>query len=408
MGRRTRSLRLALAVVLVALLAGAVAGSASALQFVQGDPCADTQPLFVCPDGMVGASYSLQFKGSGGCGPGLPYQYRVLNGALPPGLSLSSSGLVSGTPTQSGTYRFWVELSDQDPPSAAWCLVAKAQREFEITVNAGISINNQTARPGTVGQPYSEQLAATLLTALPAPEGAPLATATWSVASGTLPPGIVLGQDGLLSGTPTTEGDYQFVVRAELDFLRFDTETLVISVRAPVAIAAPSPVPKSEVGVPFRLVLAASGGTGAGTYTWSLTSGSLPLGVALAADGTILGTPRAAGTFPFTATVTDSQERTAAFTGQLVVAQRLRILAGPLRLGRVGRLYRAKLRTSGGVAPFRWRVVAGKLPPGVRLDRTLGVLQGTPKKPGRTRVVIEARDAFRVVAKRGFRITVRA
>ena len=105
--------RFALTVVVAALVAVVVVPSAAAIRF--------TDDSYQVPDGAVGSRYYHQFKGDGGCGPALPYQFRILNGALPPGLSLASNGLVSGTPTQRGNSSFWVELSDQDPPSADWC-----------------------------------------------------------------------------------------------------------------------------------------------------------------------------------------------------------------------------------------------------------------------------------------------
>lgn len=395
----SRRRRLAVLVALGVLVAGVVTATAAALRF--------TDESYATPQGAVGKSYTHTFSGDGGCGPALPYQYRILNGALPPGLTLSSAGVISGTPTQAGLYSFWVELSDEDPPSQSWCIVAKAQREFTINVLPGISINNQTAKPGTAGQPYSEQLTATLLTALNPPTG-PLSTnAVWSVASGQLPPGVTLGAGGLLSGTPSAEGSYQFVVRAELDPARWDTETLVIAVRRAVTVTAPA-APPAEVGVPLRLALAASGGTGPGTYAWSLAAGALPEGVALAADGTLAGTPRAAGTFPFTARVTDAESRSADFAGTITVAPRLAIAAVPARKARVGRPFRLKLRATGGVAPRKWRIVRGPLPRGVRLDRTLGVLEGAPHKAGRYRVVAQAVDALGVRAQRALVIDVRA
>lgn len=401
----SRRARFAAILAFVTVLAGVVVATAAALAF-SDDSCDNSKPCRP-PDGVVGKSYSHVLKAMENSGNGPPYSFEVINGALPPGLTLASNGPITGSPTQSGTYTFWVELSDKPTPPEFWCKTrgSCAQRDFTIKVLPGISINNQTAKPGTVGQQYSEPLTATLMTAFPAPPGAPLATASWSVASGTLPPGVTLGADGVLSGTPTAEGDYQFVVRAELDPQRFDTETLVLSVRAPVSIAAPT-VPLSEVGVAFRLVLVAAGGSGTGTYTWSLTSGALPLGVALAADGSVAGTPRGAGAFPFTATATDKDGRTAEFAGQITVAQRLAIRAVPARKAKVGKPFRLRLRTTGGVLPKRWRIVRGPLPRGVRFDRTLGLLSGTPKRAGRYFVVVEAVDGLRVRAKRVIRIKV--
>ena len=385
------------------MLAGVFVATAAALRFddascKDGDPCRPTE-------GVVGASYGHKLTGEGGNGP--PYTYLVNAGSLPPGLSLNpDSGLISGKPTQAGTYKFEAGLQDNPKPPPDWCVTrgSCASQPFTINVVSGISINNQTAKPGTIGQAYSEPLTATNLTSLNPPTGTPATGATWSVNSGTLPPGVVLGADGVLSGTPTAEGSYQFVVRAELDPQRWDTETLTIAVRTAVAITAP-PVPKSEIGVPFTTKLIAAGGNGA--YTWTL-AGALPSGLALAADGTISGTPRAAGTFRFTATATDGETRTASYAGVLNVAQRLAISTLRLRPGKVGRLYRAKLATTGGVLPKKWKVTSGPLPRGIRLDRALGVLSGTPTRPGRYRVTFEARDALKVTSTKTFVINVLA
>jgi len=399
-GRRPRGLkRFARALVVAGVAAGVFVTAAAALRF--------TDESYFTPEGVVGQPYSHQFNGASGCGPALPYQYKILNGALPPGLSLSSGGLISGRPTQAGMYSFWVELSDEDPPSQSWCIPAQAEREFSINVLSGISINNQTAKPGTVGQAYSEPLTATTLTSLNPATGTLASTATWSKSSGDLPPGIVLGVDGLLSGTPTTESSYQFVVRAELDPKRWDTETLVIVVRAPVVITLPK-VPSSEVGVPFQLKLAATGGTGIGTYTWTLTTGALPQGMALTADGTISGTPRAGGRFAFTATATDTEGRTANYPATLNVAQRLAIATPLLRPAKVGHAYRQKVVTIGGVIPKVLKVTKGPLPRGIRYDRTLGVLSGTPTKPGTYRITFLAMDALKVQSTKTLKLVVTA
>ena len=118
--------RRALTVLAVALAALVVVPSAAAIRF--------TDESYKVPDGAVGSRYFHQFQGDGGCGPALPYQFRILNGSLPPGLALASNGLVSGVPTQGGNWSFWVELSDQDPPSADWCIPRKSEREFAINI----------------------------------------------------------------------------------------------------------------------------------------------------------------------------------------------------------------------------------------------------------------------------------
>src|SRR6266498_2672019 len=122
-------MRFARTVLLVSLLALVVVPAAFAIRF--------TDDSYNMPAGTVGQPYSKTFEGAGGCGPALPYQYTLIGGSLPPGLSLSFSGTIGGTPTNAGSYSFWVDLSDQNPPSADWCRPAEAQREFTIKVDGG-------------------------------------------------------------------------------------------------------------------------------------------------------------------------------------------------------------------------------------------------------------------------------
>ncbi len=131
----SRRLLVLMAALLAALI---VVPAASALRF------SDASRLV--PAGAVGSAYTHQFEGVGGCGPALPHQFRVLNGSLPPGLFLAANGLLSGVPRQAGSWSFWVELSDQDPPSADWCRPAKSEEEFTIEIVATGS-GQQPARP---------------------------------------------------------------------------------------------------------------------------------------------------------------------------------------------------------------------------------------------------------------------
>lgn len=410
--------RFLLILVVVVGLAGVVVPTAAALRFESGD-CYESSGggIWVCPTGTVGSSYSAQLKGAGGCGPALPYQYRVLSGALPPGISLSSSGSFGGTPTTAGTYEFWVELSDQDPPSASWCVPAKSQREFRITVNPGVGspppppplvIETSSAPTGTVGASYSTTLKA-----------APSGSQTWKISGGALPPGLTLGATtGAIAGIPTTVGSFAFQVTVTDTISRTAKRDLRIDVRAPLAATPLAPqgsaggLPYSEVGIPLDGRLSATGGSP--HVTWSLAGGALPDGVTLNTDGTIAGTPHVAGRFGFTARVSDDEGRAATVDTTLTVAPTLSITSLRLRSARVGRLYRARLATRGGVRPVTWTLVSGTTPRGVRLARKLGVLVGTPRpapagtrrKTKTYRFTLEARDALGVTSMRTFVLVV--
>jgi len=190
---------------------------------------------------------------------------------------------------------------------------------------------------------------------------------------------------------------------------RSDTKALGIVVRDPLRVVAGEPFvsgrAQGEVGVPFDAAIEATGGFG--TYTWAVSAGTVPPGLELV-DGAITGTPTTAGSYAFIASVTDAEGRKTNFTARIVVAEKLSIATLVLRPGKVGKLYAAKLKTFGGVKPASWRLFRGPLPRGIRFDRTLGVLTGTPKQAGRYRVTFQATDALGVVSKKTLTIFVTA
>jgi hypothetical protein len=144
--------------------------------------------------GTVGASYSQTLAATGGT---TPYVWTPASGTLPAGLTLSAGGMISGTPTAAGTSNFTVQVTDSGS--------RKAMKEFSITVNPTPPVIT-TAAPlpaGTVGTAYSQPLGAT----------GGMTPYTWSVASGTLPPGLMLSADGVISGTPTAQVTATFTVR---------------------------------------------------------------------------------------------------------------------------------------------------------------------------------------------------
>ncbi|MGD0271548.1 MAG: putative Ig domain-containing protein, partial [Candidatus Sulfotelmatobacter sp.] len=65
------------------------------------------------PNGIVGTAYSATLTASGGT---LPYSWTILSGTLPAGLSLSQSGIISGTPTNAGQSSFTLQVADSSSP----------------------------------------------------------------------------------------------------------------------------------------------------------------------------------------------------------------------------------------------------------------------------------------------------
>jgi hypothetical protein len=299
-------MRFVLVLLLAATFAAFVTPDAFAVRFAD-TPCIESGEAHsrVCPTGVVGSPYAIRLNGEGGCGPdpnvpgsGLPYQFRVLSGSVPPGLFLERDGRVHGTPTQAGTWSFWIELSDEDPPSATWCRPMKSEREFIVTV---------AAPPATVGSPYTAQIRA---------DG--VGTQTWSVGSGTLPQGLTLGQTtGMITGTPTSPGVFP------LKLLATDSRGVAVPVEVTVVVHpklafATKRLPPARVGLAYRATVRASGSVAPVVFT--ALSGRLPIGMRLnTKTGVLSGKPHNPGTYRVTIEARDGLQRTARQTYLLTV-----------------------------------------------------------------------------------------
>jgi Putative Ig domain len=149
------------------------------------------------PPGVAATSYPQQTLAA--TGGAAPYTWSVAQGSsLPPGLTLSSSGVLSGTLAAAGTFHFTVRVSD------SFTQPQNAQKELTLVVSpASLTITTSTFPIGIVNSPFAQQLQAIGGTT----------PYTWSLFSGTLPAGLTLSAAGIVSGTPTTAGTQDFVIR---------------------------------------------------------------------------------------------------------------------------------------------------------------------------------------------------
>lgn len=251
------------------------------------------------PAATQGSSYSQTLQATGGNGT---LVWTLASGSLPAGLNLSSSGVISGTPSGTGTSDFTVRVADSDGITGASDEDTQALSLQVAAANSVPNITTTSLPAATQGSAYSQTLQAS------GGNGA----LVWSLASGTLPAGLNLSSSGVISGTPSGSGTSNFTVRvADSDSITGstdeDTQVLSILVNATsnsVPNITTTTVPNGSVGTAYSQTLAATGGNG--TPVWTLASGSLPPGLNLSSTGVISGTPTVATTKTFTVRVADS------------------------------------------------------------------------------------------------------
>ena len=315
---------------------------------------------------QAGTSFSVTLVAEQGV---QPYTWSVASGSLPPGLSLdASTGVISGTPQQPGSYNFTVQAANSGDPAGT------GDKAYAMTVTPAPSLNiATTSLPGaTVGDAYSATLTAT----------GGVAPYTWSLASGSsLPAGLTLDSaTGVISGTAAGPGS------DTVTFEAVDSEspaqntgmTFTMSVVSAITFPGSASVPDGFVGGSYSFTLNAAGGLP--PYTWSLASGSsLPAGLTLdSATGEITGTVGgSAGFYTFTVEATDATPQTAAETLTMTVESTITFPgSGSLPDGSVGESYRAALTANGGIAPYTWSFAGGTLPPGLAVNAS-GSISGT-------------------------------
>jgi Putative Ig domain len=190
---------------------------------------------------------------------------------------------------------------------------------------------------GVVGTSYSH--------AFPVTGGVP--SFTFSITSGSLPPGLTLDTStGVVSGTPTLAGNYPFVIQVVDSTPNTATAACEIDITGGgPALSLTCPSSSAAVGAAYSSSFVAAGGTPP-YVNYAIISGMLPPGLTLnASTGLISGTPTMAGTFPYTGQVTDSDSDTATADCSITVAPRLVIFASQLAFQGV--------RRQSGVGPGR-------------------------------------------------------
>ncbi len=243
------------------------------------------------PSGTTGIDYP-GYTFAVASGGAYPFTWSE-TGALPPGLTLSSRGQLTGMPASAGTFAFTVKVTDSSTPALT------ATLPVSLTIGAIEVTPGQAPQAGVHGGGYSFTFNAT----------GGIAPLSWAVTAGTLPPGLTLSSDGTLSGTTTTPSPTPFAFTVTVTDSSTPTPasssaqfSIIVNEAMPPTIVN-TPPPTATVGLPYSFQFTASDGLA--PLVWTAPSAPMA-GLALSPDGILSGTPSTAGIFPIMLTVKDA------------------------------------------------------------------------------------------------------
>jgi hypothetical protein len=264
---------------------------------------------------------------------------------------------------------------------------------------AALTISTASLADGQVGIIYSQTLKA----------AGGKGNYTWSLAGGSLPGRFaLLANTGSINGTPDKDGTFSFTVQVS-DGTSTATRDFSITIKpsgVPLVIGTTS-LANGEVGIGYSRTLSASGGIG--TYSWSISSGSLPDGMTIdQVTGLISGTPKSAGIFSFSVQVMDGTGARRDQSYNLNIRPVPVISTSSLPDGQVGTDYDQILEAAGGTGSYMWSASGGSIPDGLILDPGYGEIYGTPVTAGTFNFTVQAKDSAGGVASRDLSITIKA
>ena len=346
------------------------------------------------PAGTVGTVYSQTITAANGTAP---YSFAITANKLPDGLSLSSAGVLSGTPTASGSFVFTVTATDdlEAIGSAVYSIAISDLRPIAGPVSATVPANssaNVIAPDITGGTATSVQVGG-------ASQG--MATISGTSILYTPNPGF-FGTDNFTYTATNAQGS--------------SSASVTVTVSPPTLAFTPSAgaLAGGMVGTAYRQTITVAGGVA--PYGYAVSPNSLPAGLSLdPTTGAITGTPTASGSFGFTISATDSYGARGTVNYSLAVAPppapfTFTPSGGAMAEAMAGEDYRQGISAEGGTGALVYRIASGALPAGMAFNISTGELTGplAEQTEGDYAFTVEVRDGTGSTGTANFTLKVKA
>lgn len=291
--------------------------------------------------------------------------FSIQSGSLPTGLNLSSTGLLSGSTTDTGAYSFTVRATN-------------SVSDLDITYSGTVSAKAPVAiAPSSLGNLYMTQAVNATIASIAYP------AVSLSISVGALPTGLSFDPaTGVISGTPTTVGAYSFTIDATQTSSGTTISRTYSGVVRSGSITSITPASLSDIpgGIAYSQQLESDSYPAA---SFVIQSGSLPAGLSLSSGGLISGIPNTSGSFSFTVRGTAADGTTAdqQFGVNVVEAAPTQITPANMPTLTASSALGSPIQlVANGLPTATFSVTSGSLPAGLSLST--GQISGTPTTAG--------------------------
>ena len=341
-------------------------------------------------DSMVGSTFSQTLAATGGT---KPYTWSISAGALPTGLSLSSDGIVAGTPTDAGSFTFTVRVTDanSDASTKVFTMLIAQAPSTALFIDLGTDPGWTTTGEWAYGTPtggggtsygYKDPT---------------------SGATGSNVYGVNLSGDYSL-----TAGDPQYLTTTALNLVGFTATHLRFKrwLNADMAPFCTETVEVSNDGTTWTNLFTNPTDTAVSENAW--TTQTYTLGAAMDNQPAVYirwGHQIGSGAYVYSGWNIDDIEilgTAMADTAPTITT------SNPLTSGAVGVAYNRTLTASGGITPYTWAISAGSLPTGLSLNGTTGVIDGTANSSSTANFTVQVTGGNTKSSTKNFTLTIAA